>query len=180
MASRCQFENSNDVGVFSTLTNSYAIIALGAAENFYRRAAHAWSRRGLGVVIGSRGGCWDAAERPPKVSQTCGSSDLPPASHGLRPLTRRPLPSAPPCSVFEAELADHIPVIKTSVAGTRLVGRMSVGNRNGLLLPNTTTDQGGWTVGFSVEEAAVLALAHSRGAKVHARLIFPLSQFFPP
>lgn len=44
--------------------------------------------------------------------------------------------------MFEAELADHIPVIKTSVAGTRLVGRMTVGNRNGLLLPNTTTDQG--------------------------------------
>eukprot|EP00887_Chlorella_sp_A99_P001457 scaffold8.g1457.t1 len=44
-------------------------------------------------------------------------------------------------SVFEADLADHIPVIKTSVAGTRLVGRMTVGNRNGLLLPNTTTDQ---------------------------------------
>ena len=47
--------------------------------------------------------------------------------------------------MFEAELADHIPVIKTSVAGTRLVGRMTVGNRNGLLLPNTTTDQGGCT-----------------------------------
>ena len=45
------------------------------------------------------------------------------------------------CSVFEAELADHIPVIKASIAGTRLVGRMTVGNRNGLLLPNTTTDQ---------------------------------------
>lgn len=30
-------------------------------------------------------------------------------------------------SVFEAELADHIPVIKTSIAGTRLVGRMCVG-----------------------------------------------------
>ena len=43
--------------------------------------------------------------------------------------------------MFEAELADHIPVIKTSVAGTRLVGRMTVGNRNGLLMPNTTTDQ---------------------------------------
>ena len=44
--------------------------------------------------------------------------------------------------MFEAELADHIPVIKTSIAGTRLVGRMTVGNKNGLLLPNTTTDQG--------------------------------------
>lgn len=30
-------------------------------------------------------------------------------------------------SVFEAELAEHIPVIKTSIAGTRLVGRMCVG-----------------------------------------------------
>ena len=31
------------------------------------------------------------------------------------------------CSVFQAELAEHIPVIKTSVSGTRLVGRMTVG-----------------------------------------------------
>jgi translation initiation factor 6 len=79
MATRCQFENSNDVGVFSKLTNAYAIVALGGAENFY--------------------------------------------------------------SVFESELAEHIPVIKTSVAGTRLVGRLTVGNRNGLLLPNSVTDQ---------------------------------------
>jgi len=79
MAARCQFENSNDVGVFANLTNSYCLVALGAAENFY--------------------------------------------------------------SVFEAELSDHIPVIKSSVAGTRLTGRMTCGNRNGLILPHTTTDQ---------------------------------------
>lgn len=79
MAARCQFENSNDVGVFANLTNAYCVVALGAAENFY--------------------------------------------------------------SVFEAELSDHIPVIKTPVAGTRLVGRMTCGNRNGLILPHTTTDQ---------------------------------------
>jgi hypothetical protein len=79
MATRCQFENSNDVGVFAKLTNAYCLVALGGAENFY--------------------------------------------------------------SVFEAELSDHIPVIKTSVAGTRLVGRMTVGNKNGLLLPNTCSDQ---------------------------------------
>lgn len=66
-------------GVFAQLTNAYAVIALGGAENFY--------------------------------------------------------------SVFESELADHIPVIKTSIAGTRLVGRMTVGNKNGLLVPNSTTDQ---------------------------------------
>lgn len=36
MAVRAQFENSNEVGVFSTLTNSYALVAVGASENFYR------------------------------------------------------------------------------------------------------------------------------------------------
>lgn len=79
MAVRCQFENSNDVGVFSTLTNSYALVAVGGSENFY--------------------------------------------------------------SVFEAELSDHIPVVHASIAGTRIIGRMCVGNKNGLLLPNSTTDQ---------------------------------------
>jgi len=79
MANRCQFENSNDVGVFAKLTNAYCVVALGGAENFY--------------------------------------------------------------SVFEAELSDHIPVVKTSIAGTRLVGRLCVGNRNGLLLPSGTNDQ---------------------------------------
>lgn len=38
MAVRAQFENSNEVGVFSTLTNAYAIVAVGASENFYRCA----------------------------------------------------------------------------------------------------------------------------------------------
>lgn len=60
MAVRAQFENSNEsvlsqgtdifpttqsianpvpmsrVGVFATLTNAYAIVAIGASENFYR------------------------------------------------------------------------------------------------------------------------------------------------
>ncbi|KAL7754474.1 Eukaryotic translation initiation factor 6 [Sorochytrium milnesiophthora] len=79
MAVRCQFENSNDIGVFSRLTNSYCLVAVGGSENFY--------------------------------------------------------------SVFEAELADVIPVVHTSVGGTRIIGRLTVGNRHGLLLPNTTTDQ---------------------------------------
>jgi translation initiation factor 6 len=79
MATRCQFENSNEIGVFAKLTNAYCLVALGGSENFY--------------------------------------------------------------SVFQAELAEHIPVIKTSIAGTRLVGRMTVGNKNGLLLPSSTSDQ---------------------------------------
>ena len=44
-------------------------------------------------------------------------------------------------SVFEGELSDHIPVIHTSIAGTHVIGRLCVGNKNGLLLPSTTTDQ---------------------------------------
>jgi hypothetical protein len=31
-----QFENSNEIGVFSRLTNSYCLVALGGSENFYR------------------------------------------------------------------------------------------------------------------------------------------------
>jgi translation initiation factor 6 len=78
MAVRCQFENSPEIGVFSTLTNSYCVVALGEAENFY--------------------------------------------------------------SYFEAELSNHIPVIHASIAGCRIVGRMIVGNKRGLIVPNTTTD----------------------------------------
>jgi len=44
-------------------------------------------------------------------------------------------------SVFEGELGDVIPVIHTSIGGTRIIGRLTAGNRKGLLLPNTTTDQ---------------------------------------
>jgi translation initiation factor 6 len=44
-------------------------------------------------------------------------------------------------SVFESELADHIPVLHTSIAGTRIIGRLTAGNAHGLLVPSTTTDQ---------------------------------------
>lgn len=78
MAVRVQFENNNEVGVFSKLTNSYCLVAIGGSENFY--------------------------------------------------------------SVFEAELADTIPVAHVSIAGCRIIGRMTVGNKNGLLVPSSTTD----------------------------------------
>lgn len=78
MAVRVQFENNNEVGVFSKLTNTYCLVAIGGSENFY--------------------------------------------------------------SVFEAELADTIPVVHASIAGCRIIGRLCVGNKNGLLVPNTTTD----------------------------------------
>ena len=38
MAVRVQFENSNEVGVFSKLTNAYCLVGIGASENFYRWA----------------------------------------------------------------------------------------------------------------------------------------------
>ncbi|KAI9500484.1 Eukaryotic translation initiation factor 6 [Coemansia spiralis] len=79
MAVRAQFENSNEIGVFSKLTNSYCLVSLGGSENFY--------------------------------------------------------------SVFESELGDVIPVVHASIAGTRVIGRLTAGNRRGLLVPNTTTDQ---------------------------------------
>lgn len=43
-------------------------------------------------------------------------------------------------SVFEAELGDTIPVVHSSIAGCRIVGRLCVGNKNGLLIPNTADD----------------------------------------
>lgn len=43
-------------------------------------------------------------------------------------------------STFESELANHIPVVHTSIAGSRIIGRLTCGNKNGLLVPFTTTD----------------------------------------
>lgn len=78
MATRCQFENSNDIGVFAKLTSKYCLVSIGASENFY--------------------------------------------------------------SVFEGELEPSVRVIHCSIAGTRIVGRVTAGNKNGLLLPNNITD----------------------------------------
>jgi translation initiation factor 6 len=78
MATRCHFENSNDIGVFAKLTNKYCLVSHGASESFY--------------------------------------------------------------SIFEAELAPYIPVVHTSVAGTRIIGRTLAGNKNGLLVPASIND----------------------------------------
>ncbi|XP_074644687.1 eukaryotic translation initiation factor 6-like [Tubulanus polymorphus] len=45
-------------------------------------------------------------------------------------------------STFESELeASKIPVVHTAIGGCRIIGRLCVGNRNGLLVPSSTTDQ---------------------------------------
>jgi translation initiation factor 6 len=35
MANRTNFENSNEIGCFAKLTNTYCIVATGGSENFY-------------------------------------------------------------------------------------------------------------------------------------------------
>ena len=44
-------------------------------------------------------------------------------------------------SVFEQELANHIPVIYCTIGGARVIGRLVVGNKNGLVVPSIITDQ---------------------------------------
>ncbi|MES1920820.1 eukaryotic translation initiation factor 6 [Bonamia ostreae] len=43
-------------------------------------------------------------------------------------------------SAFDAELSSHVPVIRCTIAGIRTVGSLAVGNKNGLLLPNSIAD----------------------------------------
>ena len=78
MANRANFENSNEIGCFSILTDSYCMVASGGSENFY--------------------------------------------------------------SVFEKELGVHIPVVHGSISDSKMIGRMAVGNKKGLLVPMNTTD----------------------------------------
>lgn len=43
-------------------------------------------------------------------------------------------------SVFEGELSETVSVVHASIAGCRIIGRLTVGNRKGLIVPHTTTD----------------------------------------
>lgn len=99
------------IGVFSTLTNSYALVALGASENFYRLV----SPVPVPVPVPVPG-------EPNHASQYTDLSYL-------------------FYSVFEAELQDVVPTVRTTIAGTRIIGRLTAGNRKGLLVPTSTSDQ---------------------------------------
>lgn len=57
------------------------------------------------------------------------------------PEKRRRSETDTPLSIFEAELQDVIPIVHCSISGTRIVGRLTAGNKNGLLVPISTTDQ---------------------------------------
>lgn len=78
MATRAQFENSNEVGVFTKLTNSYCLVAIGGNENYF--------------------------------------------------------------STLDNELGAYVNVVHVSLGGTRILGRVTCGNKNGLLVPAMTTD----------------------------------------
>jgi len=65
-------------------------------------------------------------------------------------------------SLFESELSETIPVVHTSIAGCRIIGRMTVGNRNGLLVPSTTTDQELQTVRNSLPDSVKIQRVEER------------------
>jgi translation initiation factor 6 len=77
--------------VFSRLTNSYAIVAVGASENFYRCVPQEKKKK-------KEKGEKKKEENTDKKS-----------------------------SVFESELQDVIPICHATIAGTRIVGRLTVG-----------------------------------------------------
>jgi len=78
MAERTHFENSNEIGVFTRITNSYLLWGTGAPDSFY--------------------------------------------------------------SMYESTCGNYLPVVITSVAGTKIVGTMWVGNKKGLLVPDSITN----------------------------------------
>ena len=43
-------------------------------------------------------------------------------------------------NIFEDNISGRIPILRSNIAGTAIVGRLSVGNKYGLLVPLTTTD----------------------------------------
>jgi len=65
-------------------------------------------------------------------------------------------------SLFESELAETIPVVHASIAGCRIIGRMTVGNKNGLLVPSTTTDQELQTIRNSLPDTVKIQRVEER------------------
>jgi translation initiation factor 6 len=84
-------------------------------------------------------------------------------------------------SIFESELSEHIPVIHATVSGCRFVGRTTVGNRRGLLVPNTTNDMELAHLRNSLPDSVVVqrieerlsALGNIISANDHVALVHP-------
>lgn len=65
-------------------------------------------------------------------------------------------------SVFEGELSDVIKVIHTTIGGCRIIGRLCVGNKHGLLLPNSATDRELQHLRNSLPESVKIARVEER------------------
>ena len=118
MALRTRFESSDDVGVFSKLTNRYCLVGIGASNNFYSVFEQELQEHVPGLLQHKK--C------APGYLLVCTNKRV------LRAVVC-------PFCLFITTL--NLAVIYTSVAGCRIIGRLCVGNKNGLLLPTTTTDQ---------------------------------------
>jgi translation initiation factor 6 len=103
MATRLQFENSNEIGCFATLTNSYCIVAPVSASN---KHTHLPNTKPLFSFL--------ISSASTHINQIYLQFLEKGSSENFN-------------SAFEAELADHIPVVKCSIAGTRVIGRTIVG-----------------------------------------------------
>ncbi|RXW25506.1 hypothetical protein EST38_g305 [Candolleomyces aberdarensis] len=65
-------------------------------------------------------------------------------------------------SAFESVLGDVVPIVHTTVGGTRIVGRLTAGNRHGLLVPSSTTDQELQHLRNSIPEAVAIQRVEER------------------
>jgi|GEM_PF-78259 len=65
-------------------------------------------------------------------------------------------------SVFESELADQIPVVHASIAGCRFLGRVCVGNKRGLLVPNSCSDKELMHIRNSLPDSVVVQRVEER------------------
>lgn len=114
-----QFENSSEIGVFSKLTNAYCLVAIGGSENFYRfvsvrRIMFTFQIELFSINLESLEECMLG-----QVGLNWGSCDM---WYGFAWLN-----ACFVCSAFESDLADVIPVVKTSIGGTRIIGRLCAG-----------------------------------------------------
>ncbi|CAE6455042.1 unnamed protein product, partial [Rhizoctonia solani] len=65
-------------------------------------------------------------------------------------------------STFESELGGVIPIVNTTIGGTRIIGRLTAGNRHGLLVPASTTDQELQHLRNSLPEAVAIQRVEER------------------
>ena len=169
MAVQCRYERSNDIGVFSLLTNSYCLVGLGSSENFYSEfetelASHipvvhttvANTRIVGSMMCGNKNGLLVPSLITDGELQHLRNSL--PDSVKIRKVDDRisALGNCISCNDYVAlvhpeldkeseELVSDIlgvEVFKTTVAGTALVGTYSVfNNSGGIVHPSTSIEE---------------------------------------